>query len=91
MIRVKLILLEDNLRRILGVKEALFEISEDEATIKGLLKKIAETYGDKALKIILKPETSILLNGQYVEFLGGADAKLSDGDRVAIIPSIAGG
>jgi MoaD family protein len=91
MIRVKLILLDDNLRSILGVKETLFEMSEDEATIKELIKKIAETYGDKALRIILKPETSILLNGQYVEFLGGVDAKLSDGDRVAIIPLIAGG
>jgi MoaD family protein len=91
MIRVKLILLDDNLRSILGVKETLFEMSEDEATIKGLIKKIAEAYGDKALRIILKPETSILLNGQYVEFLGGVDAKLSDGDRVAIIPLIAGG
>jgi MoaD family protein len=91
MIRVKLILLDDNLRSILGVKETLFEMSEDEATIKELIKKIAEAYGDKALRIILKPETSILLNGQYVEFLGGVDAKLSDGDRVAIIPLIAGG
>jgi molybdopterin converting factor small subunit len=91
MIKIKLVLLEDNLRRILGGKEVLFEISENEATIKGLLEKIAETYGDKALRIMLKPETSILLNGQYVEFLGGADAKLFDGDRVAIIPSITGG
>ncbi|MBS7654191.1 MAG: MoaD/ThiS family protein [Candidatus Bathyarchaeia archaeon] len=91
MIKVKLVLIEGSLRRILGEKEVLFEISENRATIKGLLEEIAAKYGDKTLEVLLKPEISILLNGQYVEFLGGGDAKLSDGDRVAIIPSIAGG
>lgn len=91
MIKVKLVLIEGNLRSILGEKEVLFEISENRATIKGLLEEIAAKYGDKALKVLLKPEISILLNGQYVEFLGGTNAKLSDGDRVAIIPSITGG
>ncbi|MBS7634935.1 MoaD/ThiS family protein [Candidatus Bathyarchaeota archaeon] len=91
MIKVKLVLIEGNLRRILGEKEVLFEISENKATIKGLLEVIAAKHGDKVLEVLLKPEISMLLNGQYVEFLGGADAKISDGDRVAIIPSITGG
>lgn len=91
MIRVKLVVLEEKLRRILGEKNMVFNLSEDEATIKKLIEKMAAKYGGEVLKILSNPGVSILLNGQYLEFLGGESAKLSDGDRIAIIPPIVGG
>ena len=91
MIRIRLLVLEENLKRILGGKNLVFEISENEATVKKLIERIVAKHGDKVRKILSKSDVSILLNGQYLEFLGGENAKLSDGDRIAIIPPIAGG
>lgn len=91
MIRVRLILLDERLRRELGEKEITIELDESEATVGCLLRKAAMQYGDKIAKTMLKPETSILLNGRNIEFLGGLNAKLSEGDRVAIMPLVAGG
>ena len=91
MIRVNLVILDENLRKIIGNKEIAFELSEDEATIEGLIMEAVKRYGCTILETFFKPGNSILLNGQNIEFLGGIKAKLSDGDRVAIMPLIAGG
>ncbi|MEM1581731.1 MAG: MoaD/ThiS family protein [Candidatus Bathyarchaeia archaeon] len=91
MIKVKLILLDERLKNITGLRDIDFELPENNATVGELLRMIAEKYGDEMLEIFLKPETFILLNGKNIEFLGGTNAKLSNGDRVAIIPLIVGG
>jgi len=91
MIRVNLIILDENLRRIVGEKEITFKLSENEATIEGLIREAAKRYGNTILETFFKPGNFILLNGQNIEFLGGINAKLSDGDRVSIMPLIAGG
>ncbi|MBS7606918.1 MoaD/ThiS family protein [Candidatus Bathyarchaeota archaeon] len=91
MIKVTLILLDERLKKEIGKKEIAIELHESEATVRCLLRKAVMQYGDKTLESILKPETSIFLNGQNVEFLGGLEAKLSEGDRVAIVPLIEGG
>lgn len=91
MIRVKLLLLDEKARKMMGGKEITLELPESKATIEDLLKKIAAKYDDKILNVILKPNISILINGQYIEFLGGMNATLSDGDRVAVISLAAGG
>jgi len=90
MIRIKLILLDEVLRRAIGEKEVTLDLPE-EATVEDLLKRATVEYGSAVLEAALKPGTSILLNGQSIDFLGGLKARLSDGDRVAIIPLIVGG
>lgn len=91
MIKVMLRLLDERLKKEIGEKEIVVELHEGEATVRCLLRKAVMQYGDKILESILKSETLIFLNGQNVEFLGGLDAKLSEGDRVAIVPLIEGG
>lgn len=88
-VRVKIILLDENLRKSIAEKEIVFELPEG-STIRELLKKAMERYGEAFVKA-LRPEVSIMLNGQNIEFLGGFNAKLADGDRVAIVPIVAGG
>lgn len=90
MIKVKLVLLDEDLRKVAGAKEVTFEIPM-ESTIEELLWVAAQKYGEKILEIPRKLGTTIMLNGQNIEFLGGMKAKLSDGDRVAIIPPLSGG
>lgn len=88
--RVKLIVLYKALRDVLG-KDLTVELEEG-ATIKDLVQKIDLAYGgalSKSLK--LDKQISILLNGQDIEHLGGFNAKLADGNRVIIIPLVAGG
>ncbi len=91
MVRVKLLLLDENARKIMGKKEIMLEIPKDKATIRDLLREIAAKYDGRILNVISKPNISILLNGQYIEFLKGVNANLSDGDRVAVISIAAGG
>ncbi|MEM2341676.1 MAG: MoaD/ThiS family protein [Candidatus Bathyarchaeia archaeon] len=92
MIKVTLIILDESLRKIISEKEIKVELSEDKATIEGLISDVAMKYGGFILEVLSKPaKNSILLNGQDIEFLGYFNAKLSDGDRVAIIPLVSGG
>lgn len=91
MVRVKLLLLDENARKIMGEKEVMLEIPKDKATVRDLLREIAAKYGGRILNVISKPNISTLLNGQYIEFLKGVNANLSDGDRVAVISIAAGG
>lgn len=90
MIKIKLVLLDEDLRKSVGEKEVTLEVQEN-STIKDLLSIAAARYSFRVLDALLKPGTSIMLNGQNIEFLGGVKARLSDGDRVAIIPPVAGG
>lgn len=88
-IRVKIILLDEILRKKIAEKEIVFEIPEG-STIRDLLERAEKRYGE-VFKEALRPEVSIMLNGQNIEFLGGFNAKLTDGDRIAIMPIVAGG
>ncbi|MEM1585840.1 MAG: MoaD/ThiS family protein [Candidatus Bathyarchaeia archaeon] len=90
MIEVKLVLLHEDLRGIFGTKEVTFNLPEGSA-VRDLLWMAAQKYGEKIMGIVSKAGTIIVLNGQNIEFLGGINARLSDGDRVAIIPLIDGG
>ncbi|MBS7604911.1 MAG: MoaD/ThiS family protein [Candidatus Bathyarchaeia archaeon] len=90
MIKVKLVFLDEDLRKALGIKEDTFNLPEG-STIKELLLAAALKYGEKIIEKVSKAGTIIALNGQNIEFLGGTNARLFDGDRVAIIPQIEGG
>lgn len=62
---------------------------EENVTLKDLLDKLNV---EKGLKIDLDERSLvILINGRSVEFLGGANAKLKDLDKVVIMPLAAGG
>ncbi|MBI4185895.1 MAG: MoaD family protein [Chloroflexi bacterium] len=39
----------------------------------------------------LRPTINVLRNGQHIDFLGGLQAELGDGDAIAIFPPMAGG
>mgnify|MGYP000144321885 CR=1 FL=1 len=91
MIKVKLILLNEEARKLIGKREITLELPENKATISNLLKKIAIKYGDKILSVVSKPDIFILINGQYIDLLGGMNANLSNGDRVAVISVATGG
>ncbi|MEM2835739.1 MAG: MoaD/ThiS family protein [Candidatus Bathyarchaeia archaeon] len=90
MIKVKLVLLEEDLRKIAGAKEVIFELPE-ESTVKELLENAALKYGKEIMRAPSREGVLIILNGQNIEFLGGLNAKLSDGDRVVILPPVDGG
>lgn len=78
-----------------GTKE--LEIEAD--TIKEVVSKFIEKFRDKIPKqflvgniLDLHPLTLILLNGSDVEFVEGKrDAKVKDGDVVALAPPVSGG
>lgn len=90
MIKVTLALLGEEIRKKIGAKEVNLEVPEG-STVKDLLEIIAQEYGRDALEATLKLGALILLNGQNIELLGGINAKLSNEDRVAIIPPLDGG
>ena len=91
MIEVNVMLLDSNIRELLGTNKTAIKLQENEATIKGLFKKLAMEHEDKFYKVLSKLNTSVLVNGQDIDFLRGMNTKLSVGDRVAIVPLAAGG
>lgn len=89
-IHVKLIVLYKALKEILG-KDMTIELAEG-VTLRDLIQKLDSIYNGAITRSLkLDKQISILLNGQDIEHLGGLDARLADGDRVAFIPLVAGG
>jgi len=78
------------LRERLGWKEKLVELHEN-ARLRDLLdlfpaiKEEFNRYRTKGYNMV------VMINGRHVEFLGGLDAVLHDGDEVAFFPPAAGG
>jgi len=91
LIGIDLLLLDWNIKELLGKDKMVVNLRGSEATIRGLIKKLDEEYGGKVWEAISRPNIFIFVNGQDIEFLRGIDTILSDGDRVAIMPLAAGG
>lgn len=93
MVNVNVVILDWTVRKLLGKENMSVELKEGEATVKGLIERLDKEYEGKLWETISKSNLniSILVNGRDIEFLRGMNAYLSDGDRVAIIPLVAGG
>ena len=85
-----------NVRAITGEPGATFELP-DLSLVRDLLGEVAARYGDELGEYLFTEEgglhshVAVILNGRGVGVLDGLDTALSDGDRVAILPSIGGG
>ena len=83
-----------HIQEIVGNKQ--FDVELDDCTVRGLIEKISMLYGLGLIELIFKQETQefiflVLLNGTDVDFLRGLDTPLKEGDRIDIIPPVAGG
>lgn len=68
----------------------------DGLTVRGLIDVLTEKYARLREELLdeggnLKPMYNILVNGRAIEWLGGLDTLLKDGDEVVFIPPAAGG
>jgi MoaD family protein len=81
---------------MLGAKEITLNLRRN-ATIKDLIQFLIEKYGKKFEDAIknpdgdLNPIITILVNGWQIDFIGGIETKLSDGDIISFIPPVGGG
>ncbi|GAB3649272.1 MoaD/ThiS family protein [Glycomyces tarimensis] len=69
-----------------GSGDTLAELFDDlDATHSGLKARVVTEEGS------LHRFVNVYVNDEDVRFIGGLDAKLSDGDSVTILPAVAGG
>jgi MoaD family protein len=91
LICVHALILDWNIKQLIGQTRIDVELQENNAIIRSLVEKLDKEYGGRIAEAISKSNLFILVNGQDTEFLGGQDTRLSDGDSVAITPVVAGG
>jgi MoaD family protein len=88
-----------SLREIIGKKEETLTFQKGEkATIGSALKKLSKQYGKRFVDYVYDRSTGdvkgflqFLVNGRSASAMGGLDARLVDGDVLAIIPPVGGG
>ena len=79
--------------------QASLEIEAEALTIRQLLEKLCDRFGENLRNMIFDPESQgesqdikILINGRHYRHLpDGFDSGLADGDEVSIFPLMAGG
>lgn len=83
--------------RILGSGDVEIEVP-DGATVRDLLSKMVETWGQSLSSHLFKPGTEELLphvvlmvNGRIIHFLEGMETELRTDDLVLLFPPAAGG
>jgi MoaD family protein len=71
---------------------------EEAATVRELLRVLAEKHGEPFMKAVydpkdtdLKPHHILAVNGLILNQLDNLETKLKDGDRVAVMPVVTGG
>ncbi|MDW8045120.1 MAG: MoaD family protein [Nitrososphaerota archaeon] len=75
--------------------ERVLEI--DATTLNDVINTLIEKYGDRFKKRILESDgrlnrfINIYINGKNSRLLGGLTITLKDGDRIDILPAVAGG
>lgn len=73
------------------------EIRLEASTLGEALGKLAEEFGDDLGRRLFDPEgganrlLNFYINGRNAKFLGLLEARLKDGDAIAIFPAVSGG
>lgn len=88
-----------SLRELVGKKVECIEFQEsEEATVKMVLKRLCQLYGNVFIEYILDRKTGDvqsyllwLVNGRSITVLDGLETRLTDGDVLAILPPVGGG
>lgn len=82
------------LQRFTGGKS---EVQLEASTLREALEKLAEEFGDDLGKRLLDPNgnanrlLNFYINGRNAKFSGLLEARLRDGDTIAIFPAVSGG
>ncbi|MCC6032033.1 MAG: MoaD family protein [Pyrobaculum sp.] len=84
-----------SLSELTGVLKTEVEVP-DGVTVRRLIDILTERYVKLREELLdergdLKPMYNILVNGRAIEWLGGLETRLKDGDEVVFIPPAAGG
>ena len=80
---------------ITGEKE--IELDGTDMTVREVLQKLIERYGEKFKKEIMENDDKvkdhyvILVNGRNIVFLDGINTKVKDGDLISVFPPVGGG
>ncbi len=84
-------------KSILGAGEVEIDLAEG-ATIRRLLVRLVEIWGDALSPHLFKPGTEdifphivLMVNGRTIQFLKGMETELHEGDIVLLFPPVAGG
>ena len=65
---------------------------EGQKTVRALVDELGEKYGERFKEFLLGTGTCFfLVNGSGIMTTGGLDTKLSENDRVEILPFVEGG
>jgi len=67
-----------------------------QTTIKGVLNKLTESYGEEFAKRILDREkvrrfVNLYLNGEDIRHLEGVHTPVKENDEISILPAVSGG
>ena len=78
------------------VVEGQRELTSEGGTVSELIENVEQRYPGFRAQIMddegqLHRFVNIYLNDEDIRYLGGAQTALSDGDRVSILPALAGG
>lgn len=84
-----------SLSELTGVLKTEVEVP-DGVTVRKLIDILSEKYVKLKEELLdekgdLRPMYNILVNGRAIEWLGGLETRLKDGDEVVFIPPAAGG
>lgn len=82
------------LQNITKTRETNLEIGQ--TTIKGVLNKLTESYGEEFAKRILDRENvrrfiNLYLNGEDIRHLEGVNTPVKENDEISILPAVSGG
>ncbi len=86
------------LREIVGKKEVIVELDDNDAKIIDVLEAAKKDIGEQTFKKIIEfynrekgPRLVILLNGRNIIHLKGLETEVKDGDKIDIFPPAGGG
>ena len=86
------------LRELVGKKELMLEFNDEPVTVKDVLERLVDRYGEKFRSYVFDPVSGevreylhLLVDGRNVASLHGLDTELWDGAVFAIIPPAGGG